>query len=194
MRTSGPGMPVREWTRPAELAAARLALTPAPDRMDLASGADLLTAAFSVVPFIRPPMPSPGFGAPVTAAARAAFTLFLGPATDAFKVLRGEPDDYLVCARRFGGTWRVGAFSVAPTTLTVRFEDLWLQTPDRLRGMNYRVDVLRDAHGRDSSAAQAAGCVCEQLLEVAPDARICLDVARDGGFMLTFTPAREALS
>ena len=184
---------MREWTRPAELAAARLALAPALDELILMTGRDLLAAAFSVIPFVQTPFPSPQFGAGVTLAAHAAFELFLGSASDAFKVLRGEPDDFLVCARRTGGTWTVGAFSVAATTLTVRFEDLWYQMPEDLRRTDYCVDVLRDPHGRDAPEAQAAGCVREVLQGVAPDARICLDVVPGGGFTLTFTPVPEAV-
>ena len=71
--TSGPDIPPHSWTRPAALAEARLALVSAPEGLDLADGADVLTAAFAVLPFVREPLPAPAFGDEVTPAARAAF-------------------------------------------------------------------------------------------------------------------------
>ncbi len=191
LRTSGPGVPDRAWARPADLAAARLALLPPPDALPLTSGEDLLAAAFAVVPFARGPLPPPAFGPGVTAAARAAFSLFTDEARGALCVLRGEPGDFLVCARRAGPVWTVGAFTAAPTTLTVRVEDLWERLPDDARAFDYRVDVVRDPHVKDAAADQAAGVVRETLAGVAPDARICLDLVRGGGFTLTLTPTAE---
>ncbi|MGN0847185.1 MAG: glycoside hydrolase family 97 C-terminal domain-containing protein [Kiritimatiellia bacterium] len=196
LRASGPGIPPREWTRPADLAAARLALLPPVAELTLEGGGDLLTAAFRVVPFVRGPLPEPAFGAGVTAAARAAFAVFTGAAAggDDFRVLRGEPQEFLVCARRSGGVWTVGAFGVAPMTLTVRFEDLWHWLPGGLRRTEYAVNVVRDPHAKDAPEARAAGVVRQTLEGVAPDARICLDLARGGGFTLEFVPSREAES
>ncbi len=192
--TSGPGVPDRMWARPADLAAARLALLPPPDALPLAEGADLLTAAFAVVPFVQGPLPPPVFGPGVTVAARAAFSLFTDEARGALCVLRGEPDDFLVCARRTGPVWMVGAFTVAPTTLTVRFEDLWERLPEAAQAFDYRMDVVRDPHAKDTVADQAAGVVRETFTGVAPDARICLDLARGGGFTLTLAPTTEGVS
>ena len=176
-----PGCAKRMWARPADLAGARLATDPAIASIALADGSGLLTAAFTVVPFVRGPLPEPSFGESVTEAARAAFNLFLDRegAGDSFHVLRGEPDDVLVCARRTGATWRVGAFTVKATTLTVRFEDVWSLTPPELRSTSYAVDVIRDG-GNDV------------LSGVAPDARIFIDLADNGGFLMTFTPTPEA--
>ena len=168
------------WTRPADLAEARLATDPALTSLALADGRDLLTAAFAVVPFVRGPLPEPSFGESVTEAARAAFKLFLGHegAGDVFRVLRGELDDFLVCARRTGTTWRVGAFTVKATTLTLRFEDVWSLTPPELRSTSYAVDVIRDGGNTVFS-------------DVAPDARIFIGLADNGGFLMTFTPTPE---
>lgn len=174
------GCAARAWTRPADLAEARLATDTALTSFALVDGRDLLTAAFFVVPFVRGPLPEPEFGAAVTDAARAAFRLFLGSdgAGDAFRVLRGEPDDFVVCARRSGATWCVGAFTVKATTLTVRFEDVWELAPSELRATSYSVDVLCDG---ESSV----------LADVAPDARIFIDLADNGGFLMTFSPNSE---
>ena len=179
--TEGPGEEPRAWTRPADLAEARLGIGPAPESLVLADGRDLLAFAFTVAPFARGPLPEPTFGEAVTPAARAAFRLFLGldGAGDAFHVLRGEPDDFLVFARRTGSIWRVGAVTVDATTLTLRFEDVWDRTPPALRATSYGVDVLRD--GEDAT-----------LTGIAPDARLFIDLAASGGFLFTFTPEEAA--
>ena len=121
------------------------------------------------------------FGEAVTPAARAAFRVFLGldGAGDDFRVMRGEPDDFLVFARRSGAAWQVGGFTVDATTLTVRFEDVWDLTPPALRATSYGVTVLRD--GGDAV-----------LTDIAPDARIFIDLAANGGFLLSFTPTEDA--
>ena len=185
-----PGCAARAWRRPADLAKARLATDPAADSLSLADGRDLLTAAFRVVPFVRGPFPEPSFGEAVTPAARAAFRVFLGldGAGDAFHVMRGEPDDFLVFARRSRGdrptaSWQVGGFTVEATTLTVRFEDVWELTPPELRATSYSVDVLRDGV---SAASQNI------LPGIAPDARLFIDLAANGGFLFTFTPEETA--
>lgn len=179
--TEGAGEEPRAWTRPADLAEARLGTDPAPESLVLADGRDLLTFAFTVAPFARGPLPEPAFGKAVTPAARSAFRLFLGldGAGDAFCVLRGEPDDFLVFARRTGTVWRAGAFTVGATTLTLRFEDVWDCTPPALRATSYAVDVLRDG----GNAA-----LPDLLPGIAPDARLFIDLAANGGFLFTFTP------
>lgn len=175
--TEGSGEDPRAWMRPADLAEARFGTDAAPASLVLGNGRDLLTFAFTVAPFARGPLPEPAFGEAVTPAARAAFRLFLGldGAGDAFHVLRGEPDDFLVFARRTGTVWRAGAFTVEATTLTVRFEDVWDRTPPALRATSYCVDVLRD--GENAT-----------LTGIAPDARLFIDLAANGGFLFTFTP------
>ena len=194
--TEGPGEEPRAWTRPADLAEARLGTDPAPE-FALADGRDLLTFAFTVAPFARGPLPEPAFGEAVTPAARAAFRLFLGldGAGDAFHVLRGEPDDFLVFARRAGqirrsrgdrptgATWQVGGFTVDATTLTVRFEDVWDLTPPELRATSYSVTVLKDG---------ACAILPAVLPGIAPDARLFIDLAANGGFLFTFTPEEAA--
>ncbi len=101
---------------------------------------------------------------------------------DDFRVMRGEPNDFLVFARRTGATWQVGGFTVEATTLTVRFEDVWDLTPPDLRVTSYAVTVLRDS----------ACAIPTTLPDIAPDARIFIDLAANGGFLLTFTPTDGA--
>ena len=158
------------------------------------------------------------FGEAVTSAARAAFRAFLGidGEGDAFHVMRGEPDDFLVFARRLrrsrgdrptgasrrsrgdrptgasrrsrgdrptGAVWQVGGFSVEATTLTVRFEDVWNLAPPELRATSYSVDVLRDG----------VSAVSQNILPgIAPDARLFIDLAVNGGFLFTFMPEEAA--
>lgn len=183
--SESPRCPPRAWTRPADLAQARLGTDPAVESLELADGSDLLTAAFAVVPFVCGPLPEPAFGEVVTPAARAAFRAFLGigGAGDDFRAMRGEPDDFLVFARRIGAAWQVGGFAVESTTLTVRFEDVWDLTPHELRATSYGVTVLRDG----------GNAVHPDLLPgIAPDARIFIDLADNGGFLLSFTPTKVA--
>ena len=196
LKASTPNLPTLSWVRPGDLAEARLNCDPPPADLDLGHGGDLLTAAFKVIPFVREPLPKPFFGGGTTLPAQEAFRLFLGTnvaeKADDFKVLRGEPDDYLVCARRYHDVWKVGAFTVEATALTVRFEDLWNKLPEKSRFANYLVEVVRDPNAKDSAEAQAAHVVRETLPGVAPDARICLDLASGGGFTMTFWPVASA--
>lgn len=180
--SESPGCPARAWTRPADLAQARLGTDPAVDTLELTDGHNLLTAAFAVVPFVCGPLAEPIFGEAVTPAARAAFRVFLGldGAGDDFRVMRGEPDDFLVFARRAGATWQVGGFTVEATTLTVRFEDVWDLTPPDLRVTSYSVTVLKDG----------AAILPTILPGIAPDARLFIDLAANGGFHFTFTPEK----
>ncbi len=194
LKASSPNLPSLAWTRPADLAEARLEIDPPVDALELADGHDLLAAAFAVVPFVREPLPEPAFGAAVTPAARAAFSVYTGhhlksQRADAFRVLRGEPDDFLVCARRYRDVWHVGGFTVEPTALTVRFEDLWNQLPKTaIKYTDYLVEVVRDPNAKDSNEAKEAGVVRETLTGVAPDARLFVELAAHGGFTLAFWP------
>ena len=196
LKASTPNLPTLSWQRPGDLAEARLNSDPPPADLDLGTGGDLLAAAFKVVPFVREPLPQPCFGEGVTLPAQEAFKLFLGinvaERADDFKVTRGEPDDFLVCARRYHDVWKVGAFTVEETTLTVRFEDLWRQLPEKSRFTNYLVEIVRDPNAKDSAEAQTERVVRETLPGIAPDARICLDLAAGGGFTLTFWPVASA--
>jgi hypothetical protein len=60
--------------------------------------------------------------------------------------------------------------------------------PEKARFTDYLVEVVRDPNAKDSPEAQAAHVVRETLPGIAPDARICLDLADGGGFTLTFWP------
>lgn len=194
LKASSPNLPPLAWTRPADLAEARLEIEPPVESLVLDDGKDLLTAAFAVVPFVREPLPKPSFGPGVTPAAREAFLVFTGQnassqRADAFRVMRGEPGDFVVCARRYKDVWKAAAFAVEPTALTFRFEDIYLQLPKTApRYGEYIVEVVRDPNCKDPPEAQSAGVVRETITGAPPDARIRLELQRGGGFTLTFWP------
>lgn len=194
LKASSPNLPPLAWTRPADLAEARLEIEPSVEALAMEEGGDLLTAAFAVVPFVREPLPKPSFGPGITPAAREAFLVFTGQnassqRADAFRVMRGEPGDFVVCARRYKDVWKAAAFAVEPTALTFRFEDLYLQLPKTAhRYDEYIAEVVRDPNAKDPPQAQTAGVVRETLAGVPPDARIRLELQRGGGFTLTFWP------
>ena len=60
--------------------------------------------------------------------------------------------------------------------------------PPESRAFSYTCDVTRDPNSKDAPSAQAEGVVRESLTGLAPDARICLDLAENGGFVLSFRP------
>ena len=120
-----------------------------------------------------------------TPAARAA----LAASSQGVCPLRGSPSDFLVFAVGLEGPVpTVCGLGCAPTTLTVRFEDVWRMLPSGLRARSYACAVTRDANSKDAPSAQAEGVVRESIPGLAPDARICLDLAERGGFVLSFQP------
>ena len=103
--------------------------------------------------------------------------------------LRGLPGDFLVFAVDLDSeSPTVCGLTTAATTLTVRFEDVWLLLPPDCRAFSYTCEVTRDPHSKDAPSAKADGIVRESIPDLAPDARICLDLADSGGFVLSFHP------
>lgn len=120
-----------------------------------------------------------------TPAAQAALAL----ATSRVCPLRGLPDDFLVFAVGLEGSVpTVCGLCCAATTLTVRLEDVWQLLPADHSAFSYTCEVMRDPHSKDAPSAQAKGIVRESIPGLAPDARICLDLADSGGFVLSFHP------
>ena len=106
-----------------------------------------------------------------------------------FFPFRGLPNDFLVFAVcPDGAVPTVCGLCCGPTTLTVRFEDVWLMLPPESRAYSYSCDVTRDPTSKDAPSARAEGIVRESIPGLAPDARICLDLAGNGGFVLSFHP------
>ena len=99
------------------------------------------------------------------------------------------PDDFLVFAIGIDEeSPTVCGLTTAATTLTVRFEDVWFLLPPDRRAFSYTCEVTRDPHSKDAPSAKADGIVRESIPHLAPDARICLDLADNGGFVLSFHP------
>jgi 23S rRNA pseudouridine1911/1915/1917 synthase len=155
------------------------------DALPVSDGRQGCDALFLTVPFTKAALPAPVFGEGVTPAYRAAFDMMLGreDAGDDFWMMRGEPGVFAVAARRLGGVWRVGGVTAAAQTLTVRFEDLWLRMAPELRALRYTVAILRDP-----ATGESGDRVEESFDGQAPDVRVALDLAKGGGFLLTFTP------
>ena len=106
--------------------------------------------------------------------------------------LRGLPNDFLVFASGLEGSVPiVCGLACAATTLTVRFEDVWRHLSLEHRALSYTCAVTRDPHAKDVPAAQDEGVVRETLSGLAPDVRICLDLADNGGFVLSFHPDHD---
>lgn len=176
---------------PRAMAAGKFGALAQVDALRVESGSQALHHFFLTLPFTRAPLPAPLFGNRLTKAARAAFALMCavdGVGED-YQVMRAEPGVFAVVARREGARWRVAGIADRPITLTVRFEELWWRTPQVLRGESYSVIILRDVTAADVAASSnmEADSVAEIFGGQAPDVRVVLDLARDGGFLLTFT-------
>jgi len=171
------------FDRPGDLAARRFGALEGLDELRVADGRQGCEHLFLTVPFTRAALPAPVFGEAVTPAFRAAFELMLGRegASDDFWMLRGEPGEFAVAARRQGDLWRVAGVTAEAQTLTVRFEDLWLRMPAELRALRYTVAILRDP-----TKVEAGDRVEESFADQAPDVRVALDLAKGGGFVIEF--------
>jgi hypothetical protein len=188
------------FDRPGDLAVRRFGAREKIDALPVADGRQGCEHLFLTVPFTKAELPAPVFGEALTPAYRAAFEMMLGrwtapcgiaggrpaaadKASDDFWMMRGEPGEFAIAARRRGGVWHVGGLVSEPMTLTVRFEDLWLRTPPELRALRYTVEILRDPI-KDEPGDR----VEESFAAQAPDVRVALDAARSGGFLLAFMP------
>jgi len=173
------------FDRPGDLAVRRFGALERVDELVVADGRQGCDHLFLTVPFTKAALPAPVFGEAVTPAYRAAFEMMLGrgAAGDDFWMMRGEPGEFAVAARRQGGVWQVAGVTAGARTLTVRFEDLWLRMPAELRALAYTVEILRDPI-RDEPGDRVEEAFTEQALDV----RVAMDLAKNGGFLLTYRP------
>jgi len=171
------------FDRPGDLAERRFGALARVDGLDVADGRQGCGHLFLTVPFTKATLPAPVFGDAVTPAYRAAFGRMLGRDGDDFQMLRGEPCEFAVAAQRQGGVWQVAGVTAGARTLTVRFEDLWLRLPAELRAQAYTVEILRDP-----IKGEAGDRIEEAFADQAPDVRVALDLAKNGGFLITFRP------
>jgi hypothetical protein len=203
------------FDRSGDLAERRFGALPQIDELLVAGGRQGCEHLFLTVPFTKAALPAPTFGEAVTPAYRAAFELMLGgwtgpvaqarpraascglaggtgrpaaadEACDDFWMMRGEPGEFAVAARRQGGVWQVGGVTAEAQTLTVRFEDLWLRMPAALRALRYAVEILRDP-----IQGEPFDRVRESFADQAPDVRVALDLAKSGGFLITYHPQNK---
>jgi len=173
------------FDRPGDLAVRRFGALESVGELAVSDGQQGCEHLFLTVPFTTAALPAPVFGDAVTPAYRAAFGMLLGrgePGED-FWVMRGEPGEFAVAARRRSGVWQVAGITAAAQTLTVRFEDVWLRMPAELRSQTYTVEILRDP-----TKNEAGDRIEETFADQAPDVRVALDLAKNGGFLLTFRP------
>ncbi len=173
------------FDRPGDLAVRRFGALETVEELAVADGRMGCEILFTTMPFTKAVLPAPVFGEALTPAYRAAFEMMLGrsAASDDFWMIRGEPGQFALVARRQGNAWQVAGVTAAARTLTVRFEDLWLRMPAELRLKKYTVAILRDPL-KDEPGDR----VEESFAGQTPDVRIALDLAKNGGFMITFWP------
>ena len=173
------------FDRPGDLAVRRFGALKDIGALSVSNGRQGCEHLFLTVPFTKAALPAPVFGEALTPAFRAAFEMMLGRdgKSDDFWMLRGEPGVFAVAARRQGRVWHVGGVTAAAQTLTVRFEDLWLRMPVELRALSYTVKIVRDPLKNE-----VGNPIEETFADQAPDVRVALDLAKDGGFLLRFEP------
>ena len=173
------------FDRPGDLAVRRFGALKSIGALSVSDGRQGCEHLFLTVPFTKAALPEPVFGEALTPAFRAAFEMMLGrdSTSDDFWMIRGEPGVFAVAARRQGRVWHVGGVTAAAQTMTVRFEDLWLRMPAELRALSYRVTIVRDPLKNE-----AGDPIEESFADQAPDVRVALDLAKDGGFLLRFEP------
>jgi len=150
------------------------------------TGADGCRVLFTRLPFIVGAVPTVRYGAEIRESFKIAFNSLLShfsACDDDFWVIRGEPAEFAVVARRIGATWLVSGICAAVKTLTVRFEDLWLRMPVALRALQWRVRIVRDSVNEEPGQS-----VDESFDGLAPDIKIAMDVKKNGGFWLEFEP------
>ena len=97
-----------------------------------------------------------------------------------FTPLRGELGEFLVFAVYNDDTFKICVVSRKSMTLTIRTEDAWEKLPKEKRFYSYSSKI-----SHDNTLNQTV------LHDIAPDARIFLDIADHGGFVAEFTPEKN---
>lgn len=172
------------FDRPADLAMQRFPVFAPPQVLLVENGRAGCEHLFLTLPFLNAPVTTTHFGTCVTPAYQAAFALMLSSAfQDDTWMIRGEPGVFAIVARREGANWQVGGITATARTVTLRFEDLWWRMPEKMRASAYYVTIQRDPIKDERGAS-----IEESFSEQAPDVRIALDLAANGGFLITFRP------
>ena len=181
------------FDRPGDIVTRRFGVLEIPG-LHVGDGKQGCSHLFLTLPFTAGALPHTTFGDALTPSFKEAFMRLMrrGEGADDFWVVRGEPGVFAVAAERHGAVWRVCGITGAARTLTVRLEDLWLRTPEALRALRYTVGILRDPNkneaGGETGGERGRATVEEAFAQQPFDVRVALDLAENGGFVLTFGP------
>lgn len=172
------------FDRPGDLATARLGTLQAPDEWLPKSGEQALIDLFALVPFWQNPPASIQMDDSLTPAFREALTwmIFGSKGTDQEWMMRGEPGDFAILARREGDQWQIAGISATEKTLTIRLEDLWGRTPeDHLPNGSRTIRLIRDPNQKETDQDK----IIESFPDSSPFTKISLEVKANGGFLIS---------
>ena len=171
------------FDRPGDLATAKLATLQPADEWKPESGKEALTELFTLLPFWQGTPASMALDDTFTPAFREALAwiVFGGKACEQEWMMRGEPGDFAILARRQGKHWQIAGISSTEKTLTIRLEDLWDRTPaDKLPAGPLTIKIIRDPNHAEKEL--------EKVTESFPDqprpTKIVLEVKANGGFLI----------
>jgi len=172
--------------RPGSIAEMKFDVLKAISEIQVENGADGCRMIYTRLPFTKAILPAALYGENIRTSYKVAFDEFLvcyNCGDDDFWLMRGEPGVFAVGARRNGSCWSVFGITSKARTLTVRFEDLWLRMPPEMRELKWNVTLIRDPVNDEPGEL-----VKESFDDLAPDIRIALDLKKDGGFLMKFSP------
>ena len=154
------------------------------------SGADGTRHLYTQLPFFKDAPAVVTYADDMRLSYRRAFDTLLGHYSaedDDFWCMRGEPGLFAVVARRIADRWVVCGLTGKTRTLTVRLEELWLRLPPEMRSLRWKASILRDP------VLDEQGEIVEETFDdLAPDARIALDLKKNGGFVIEFEAMKDA--
>ncbi len=179
------------FRRPGELPENRFKVPGCAVPLEIADAAHAACILYTKLPFMPDLSVEPQYGSAVRSSFKSAFSMILEHFGDAdeeddFVVLRGNPGEFAVVARRCGESWTVAGIAGHALTLTVRFEELWWRLPTNLRALRWSASLRRDPVLNES-----AELVDETFNRLAPDVRIALEIKTNGGFMIKFKPDND---
>jgi len=177
------------FERPGSLAEMQFGVLDAISEIQVENGVDGCRMIYTRLPFTKAILPAASYGEKIRISYKVAFDEFLvhyNRVDDDFRLMRGEPGIFVVGARRNGSCWSVVGITSKARTLTVRFEDLWLRMPPEMRELKWKVTLIRDPVNDETG-----GLIKESFDDLVPNIRIALDLKKDGGFLMKFSPKNE---
>jgi hypothetical protein len=159
--------------------------------LEIADAAQASCILYTKLPFTPDLSVEPHYGSAVRSSFKLAFSMILehfkyADDADDFVVLRGNPGEFAVIARRCGESWTVAGIAGHALTLTFRFEELWWRLPTNLRALRWSASLRRDPVLNES-----AELVDETFNGLAPDVRIAFEIKANGGFLINFKPDND---